>query len=82
MTDALTTASHKSGRASTKGQLNTKEWGKLVWAVPPPSHAPLQAQYTNFLLKPALALKSFGTLYEIWGSHSSMIISFLGCDTI
>jgi hypothetical protein len=49
MTDALTTASRQSGRASSGGQLNTKEWGKLVWAVPPPSHAPLQAQSTNSL---------------------------------
>jgi hypothetical protein len=48
MTDALTTASHQSGEASTEGQLNTKEWGKLVWAVPLP-HTPLQAQSTNFL---------------------------------
>jgi hypothetical protein len=40
MTDALTTASRQSGRASTEGQLNTKEWGKLVWTVLLP-HTPL-----------------------------------------
>jgi hypothetical protein len=49
MTGAPTTPSRQSGRAFTEGQLNTEEWGKLVWAVPPPSEAPLQAQSTNFL---------------------------------
>jgi hypothetical protein len=49
MTDALTTDFRQSGRASTEGQLNIEEWGKLVWVVALPSHAPLQAQSTNFL---------------------------------
>jgi hypothetical protein len=68
MTDVLTTASCESGQASTEGQLNTKEWGKLVWTVPPPSHAPLQAQSTDFLNRLCI-------LYEITNILSVTLVN-------
>jgi hypothetical protein len=62
-------ASRQSSWASTEGQLNTKEWGKLVWAVPPPSRTPLQAQSMNFLNR----LCIFGILFDtVFSSVSSL----------
>jgi hypothetical protein len=70
ITNALTTASRQSGWAFTEGQLNTNEWGKLVWAVPLP-HMPL------YKLNPQTFWIDYVCVYRVTDYWTSMILQGL-----